>query len=272
MLPKHAMSEPFLNLLAKEEDKENSQLELPARLEQTEMASTCNLLTALKNCCNVVVLKSNTSVTAQNRLCSSMEGFIEHCNKDHIRNTMMKHEEIFRHQVHELHRLYEVQKLLMEENESRKLKFQSHENATSRAISNSVPNARDWISLSVSETCHISCQSTDHMNPEFRYMLSSGDRLGLSSRDLTVRGEDDRRVHRGFDLERPAEEFNLTSAEAWSIQDHQALMFGKQLRENSTLKCPQRSWTDDESGIQLTLSMACGTEKKRSTDFAASKY
>ncbi|KAJ1293489.1 hypothetical protein BS78_01G072000 [Paspalum vaginatum] len=42
-----------------------------------------------------------------------MEQAFRHCNKDKLKMAMLKHEETFRQQVHELHRLYRIQKLLM---------------------------------------------------------------------------------------------------------------------------------------------------------------
>ncbi|KAJ8504466.1 hypothetical protein OPV22_005352 [Ensete ventricosum] len=162
-------------------------------------------------------------------LCSFMEG-------DYVRNTMMKHEEIFRHQINELHRLYRVQKMLMAELGSSKFELQSHSNATSRKM-NSDTSTADWISL--------------------------------SAKELMTCSEDPRRVSKGLNLKQPAKEFTFT--EAWTIQD-EALMFKKQLKDNSNkLKCPHNSWLDDESEIQLTLGIACGTDK-RSSDFSASKF
>ncbi|KAG8098273.1 hypothetical protein GUJ93_ZPchr0013g34715 [Zizania palustris] len=42
-----------------------------------------------------------------------MEQVLEHYDKDSLKMAMLKHEETFRQQVHELHRLYRIQKLLM---------------------------------------------------------------------------------------------------------------------------------------------------------------
>lgn len=44
--------------------------------------------------------------------------------KEYMKMTMLKHEETFRHQVHELHRLYQVQKLLMRDMKNAELKRQ----------------------------------------------------------------------------------------------------------------------------------------------------
>ncbi|RLN39199.1 uncharacterized protein C2845_PM01G27400 [Panicum miliaceum] len=42
-----------------------------------------------------------------------MEQVFRHCDKDTLKMAMLKHEQTFRQQVHELHRLYRIQKLLM---------------------------------------------------------------------------------------------------------------------------------------------------------------
>lgn len=42
-----------------------------------------------------------------------MEKFLNPCDKEYMKMAMLKHEEMFRKQVYELHRLYEIQKMLM---------------------------------------------------------------------------------------------------------------------------------------------------------------
>ncbi|TKV91214.1 hypothetical protein SEVIR_9G080000v4 [Setaria viridis] len=54
-----------------------------------------------------------------------MEQVFRHCDKDTLKLAMLKHEETFRQQVHELHRLYRIQKLLMRDLK-RELKSQSN--------------------------------------------------------------------------------------------------------------------------------------------------
>ncbi|KAK1315848.1 hypothetical protein QJS10_CPA05g02373 [Acorus calamus] len=60
--------------------------------------------------------------TGFNQLQESMDRLLEQCNRETVRNTMLKHEEVFREQVHELHRLYRVQKSLMVELKNRETK------------------------------------------------------------------------------------------------------------------------------------------------------
>ncbi|KAJ3674336.1 hypothetical protein LUZ60_004952 [Juncus effusus] len=58
-----------------------------------------------------------------------MEQFMRQCDKELMKMAMLKHEETFRQQVHELHRLYRIQKQLMRDmkstnNNSKELKRQ----------------------------------------------------------------------------------------------------------------------------------------------------
>ncbi|CAL0330781.1 unnamed protein product [Lupinus luteus] len=49
-----------------------------------------------------------------------MEKIVKSCDKEYMRMAMLKHEETFKEQVYELHRLYRVQKILMKNIESRR--------------------------------------------------------------------------------------------------------------------------------------------------------
>ncbi|XP_042413128.1 uncharacterized protein LOC122002126 [Zingiber officinale] len=170
--------------------------------------------------------RSTTAVTLR-VVVGSMDGFHKHCGKDRVRNTMMKQEEDFRFQVHELHRLYRVQRTLMDELErSSKMKRQFDRNPNARA-SDSALNFTEWISLASSEACD------------------------------TPLTEHTRRV---VDIKRPDDE------EAWSVQDRN-LLLGKRVKEKSKAMCPQPPWPEEESDLQLTLSIACGTDEKRSKNF-----
>ncbi|XP_061347650.1 uncharacterized protein LOC133293130 [Gastrolobium bilobum] len=48
-----------------------------------------------------------------------MEKFVRSCDKEYMRMAMLKHEETFKEQVYELHRLYRIQKILMQNMEAR---------------------------------------------------------------------------------------------------------------------------------------------------------
>nr|KYP71478.1 hypothetical protein KK1_010737 [Cajanus cajan] len=49
-----------------------------------------------------------------------MEKIVRSCDKEYMRMAMLKHEETFKEQVYELHRLYRIQKLLMQNMEARR--------------------------------------------------------------------------------------------------------------------------------------------------------
>ncbi|XP_074585911.1 uncharacterized protein LOC141841628 [Curcuma longa] len=67
-----------------------------------------------------------------------MERFLRKYDKECMKVMMLKHEETFKQQVHELHRLYRVQKLLMRDMKNNELKSQSFTNFTDQKnVSNS---------------------------------------------------------------------------------------------------------------------------------------
>lgn len=49
-----------------------------------------------------------------------MEKLVRSCDKENMRMAMLKHEETFKEQVYELHRLYRIQKILMQNTEARR--------------------------------------------------------------------------------------------------------------------------------------------------------
>ncbi|KAK1275442.1 hypothetical protein QJS04_geneDACA004026 [Acorus gramineus] len=72
--------------------------------------------------------------TGFDQLQESMDMLLEQCNREIIRNTMLKHEEVFKDQVHELHRLYRVQKSLMSELKNNETKLRPPKSATSGSM------------------------------------------------------------------------------------------------------------------------------------------
>ncbi|XP_058735213.1 uncharacterized protein LOC131607200 isoform X2 [Vicia villosa] len=49
-----------------------------------------------------------------------MEKLVRSCDKEYMRMAMLKHEETFKQQVYELHRLYRIQKIMMQNMEARR--------------------------------------------------------------------------------------------------------------------------------------------------------
>ncbi|KAG6497778.1 uncharacterized protein LOC121990589 [Zingiber officinale] len=138
-----------------------------------------------------------------------MERLLEcHGKDDSLRNTMLRHEEIFRQQVHELHRLYRVQKMLMTELGKTRLGHTRTRNFSSAA--------------STLETSH----SSSHVINANLLSICPGDQLNVA------RGK-------GFNLGRPAEEFTSKG-------------------EKGARQKINEMWPDDESEVELTLSVGCG--------------
>ncbi|KAJ6795901.1 Uncharacterized protein M6B38_223705 [Iris pallida] len=163
-----------------------------------------------------------------------MDRLLEQNNRECVRNTMMRQEEIFNQQVHELHRLYQVQKLLMAKLKTNETKFQSVATAdTPTAIKDT--KDRYWSGTSTSGTSHssyISNQplSTPHTNTESN-----------SLRQCSTLAEEHATKQKGFDLEHPVK-----------VEKSISLDLSKAVR------------VEEESDIELTLSIGCGSGKKKS--------
>ncbi|PSR85203.1 Trigger factor like [Actinidia chinensis var. chinensis] len=67
----------------------------------------------------------DTTSTVLNRFEDSMDRFLKQHNIESMKKTMLMHEDIFKHQVRELHRLYSVQKTLMNKTRSEFIKQES---------------------------------------------------------------------------------------------------------------------------------------------------
>ncbi|KAL5769179.1 hypothetical protein ACOSQ2_015962 [Xanthoceras sorbifolium] len=123
----------------------------------------------------------------------SMDRTLEKYNSESIKKTMQIHEDIFRHQVKELHRLYSVQKTLMAE-----LKKQHKQN---QVWSNSMTNSDINHSQKLIKQNYATTQTTSGYVVKFQNVSddpSSRERSGSCS------GETIRFTPRSFDLERPA--------------------------------------------------------------------
>ncbi|WOL02579.1 hypothetical protein Cni_G11298 [Canna indica] len=80
---------------------------------------------------NFLLCTTKRSVYSNSFPSTPMERFLRKYDKECMKMMMLKHEETFRQQVHELHRLYRVQKLLMRDmKNNNKLKAQSLINCT----------------------------------------------------------------------------------------------------------------------------------------------
>ncbi|XP_028751332.1 uncharacterized protein LOC114711148 [Neltuma alba] len=152
-----------------------------------------------------------------------MERMVDRNNLEFIRKTMQMHEDIFKHQVEELHRVYRVQKLLMDE-----LKKEIKQKKLWNPIDGEGKNQP--------ETTKNPNGATDFQAQSFKDDMCSRDRStgSCSAEDIIIKKA------RGFDLEMPAEEGTLDEGEAGPS-----------------------SYTDEEVELDLTLSIGGGNETKK---------
>ncbi|XP_006656416.1 uncharacterized protein LOC102722587 [Oryza brachyantha] len=82
-------------------------------------------------------------------------------SRESVRRTIMEHDEVFRQQVHELHRLYRVQKSLMAELGGEKHRFQSRTEETQEMMQEPRSNLKNSPSTSeTSQSAHLGQHST----------------------------------------------------------------------------------------------------------------
>ncbi|CAL9091524.1 unnamed protein product [Musa textilis] len=211
----------------------------------TLQKTNCNVVNAGLRTSDIGVMSDNISLKASivgglNQRKASMERQLECCDRDSLRNAMLKHEEIFKQQVHELHRLYGVQKTLMAELGKKQVSLHTVPGEAVVAVADA--RTRIWSSASTSDTSHSSHvsnlrQSAPELNSEYSSLNPWSEHV------------------KGFDLEQPAEEY--TCRGATSMDEKTTTDKEKRSMKGSF------SWPDDESEIELTLSIGCGSDKKK---------
>ncbi|XP_021911922.1 uncharacterized protein LOC110825736 isoform X2 [Carica papaya] len=184
---------------------------------------------------------------------NSMDKLLEKHNMESIRKTMQLHEDIFKHQVRELHRLYSVQKMLMDE------------------VKREIKQNRYWISstgIDNTNQCHQYSSSTSQGVAGFGYSFTiEGLRdhhhhhhhhHPISSRERSTgscSGPDTMRVMtRGFDLERiPTQD--QEDVISTLDQDYSR-------PSQKTEKTSINAGSDEDSEIELTLSIGGSSTSK----------
>ncbi|KAJ6362534.1 hypothetical protein OIU78_002853 [Salix suchowensis] len=179
------------------------------------------------------------------RFCSSIDRMPEKHNTDFIKKTMQLHDDIFKQQVRELHRLYSVQKMLMDE-------------MTKNEI---IQNTKHWTPMTSSyinysqfanrpkSTAQTTCGYSFHVQSQ-RDDPSSRQRSGSCSDEMV-------RLTRGIDLERPAEEDLSTGFGTVNVN-----------QAGPSTCAPQKGKTsidgsDEDSEVELTLSIGGSTASKK---------
>ncbi|XP_020152533.1 uncharacterized protein [Aegilops tauschii subsp. strangulata] len=102
-----------------------------------------------------ILLKASGGGLLNDILADIMDRYSKHDSKESLRRTIMEHDEVFRQQVHELHRLYRVQKALMAELRGEKHSFQLRTEDTREMVQGHRPNLKN--SSCTSETSQSAC-------------------------------------------------------------------------------------------------------------------
>jgi len=90
-----------------------------------------------------ILLKASGRKLLNDILVDPMDKYSNHDSKESLRRTIMEHDEVFRQQVHELHRLYRVQRSLMAELGGEKHNFQSRTEETREMVQGYRPNLKN---------------------------------------------------------------------------------------------------------------------------------
>ncbi|XP_035548939.1 uncharacterized protein LOC109005122 [Juglans regia] len=190
-------------------------------------------------------IKGNCSRTGVDNFGDSMEKKLENHSIESIKRTMQMHEDVFKHQVRELHRLYSVQKMLMEE-----LKKELKQNIFCGSMTNSDINRSPFINSSHPPTT----QTTGGFNLNLQSLRddpNSRERSGSCSGDTM-------RMPRGFDLERPAGE-DISTGVSTAFDEDQA---GLSSHGSTRIHKMSIDGSAEDSQVELTLSIGGSLSKK----------
>ncbi|PSS01335.1 Exocyst complex component like [Actinidia chinensis var. chinensis] len=206
----------------------------------------------------------DTTSTVLNRFEDSMDRFLEQHNIESIKKTMLMHEDIFKHQVRELHRLYSLQKMRMNETRSEIIKQEStmywvpmsrtsHGSDRSNYSSNIISNQHQPTTTGY----QIQVQSVAENNIPSSLERSNGSRYGD---ETVIRSMPLLEGSLLFDLERAAttieEEEEDISTEVSAIEEDQA---GPS--KYKTKKINQIAEDGYDPHVELTLSIGGGSFK-----------
>ncbi|KAG4990615.1 hypothetical protein JHK87_024072 [Glycine soja] len=187
-----------------------------------------------------------------NKLQDPMDRMLDRNNIESIKKTMQMHEEIFKHQVRELHRVYSVQKMLMDNlrKETKQKKFWTPMNGIDISHSHFLQQQQQ-----TTTTTLISYGPDFHVR-SLREDLCSKERSGSCS------GENIKRKI-GFDLERPAERDIFGGSD-----QHEAGPSSYTALERCKISSSSNNdGFDEEMEVDLTLSIGGGSQvnKKNSS-------
>ncbi|XP_002532804.2 uncharacterized protein LOC8278027 [Ricinus communis] len=181
-------------------------------------------------------------------------------NTDFIRKTMQIHEDIFKHQVRELHRLYSVQKMLMEE---LKKEIKQKKRYWSPMTGSDIVSSDQLI---INQQHNSTAQQTSH-EYDFKIQSLRDDPSPRERSSSSCSGETMRIMARGFDLERPAEEdMSLSTAVSAIHQDLARARTSSSYIPFTGNRVSNHVCSDEESEVELTLSIGGSSKSKKATD------
>ncbi|XP_061995147.1 uncharacterized protein LOC133713037 [Rosa rugosa] len=191
----------------------------------------------------------------EDNLRNSMDRMLDKHNMDTIRKTMQMHEDTFRHQICELHRLYSVQKMLMDE---------LNQEIKQNKIWGPMTSSADHIHIHQSQLFnqqHLTAQTASsgynfHVH-RLRDDPNSRERSGSCSGEYTMR------ISRGFDLERPAAEEDISTGVSTIDQDQTGPSSSMALIKSNNMRSMD-VYDEDSEEVELTLSIGSSKSKKRS--------
>ncbi|XP_050373668.1 uncharacterized protein LOC126791278 [Argentina anserina] len=187
----------------------------------------------------------------------SMDRMLDKRNMDSIRKTMQMHEDTFRHQIGELHRLYSVQKMLMDE-----LKQEIKQNRIWGPLTNSADHIHIHQSQLFSQQ-HATAQTSSGYNFHLHRLRddpNSRERSGSCSGEYTMK------ISRSFDLGRPAAEEDISTGVSTIDQDQTAPSSNMALIKSNNMRSMD-VYDEDSEEVELTLSIGGSKSKKRSKPY-----
>ncbi|KAE9594311.1 hypothetical protein Lalb_Chr18g0052461 [Lupinus albus] len=159
-----------------------------------------------------------------------------------IKRTMQMHEDIFKQQVTELHRVYSVQKMLMDEhkNEIKQRKFWTPVNSIGISHPNFIQQQQQ------NQTTQISSYRP-HLHVQSLKDIYSKERSGSCSGETMIR-------QRGFDLKRPYEGHNFAATQGCDESEAGPSSY-------AVLQSCKISTHDPDEGMEVDLTLSIGGSK-----------
>ncbi|KAI3842032.1 hypothetical protein MKX03_023019 [Papaver bracteatum] len=212
-------------------------------------------LKRIKTCGAITNSSSNSTKNLNKRLLNHK--LAKQYDKESVRTTMLKQEEIFKEQVHELHRLYVVQKTLMIEFKMNKSRGHLKNNSPSpRTPVNPDHQPRVWPTMTGFETNNCHFTNTNNSGHTFHHLFSArAEPINSQEQSSTSCSRDNVKMYKDFDLESPVEEFSRGIGRdqigSSSITSSKENLKVESLNE-------QHLYTEGESEVELSLSIGLG--------------